>query len=1037
MSLLLPSFLFAQVDAKFQQEVNYKIAVTLNDEMHTLDGNIEIEYTNNASTALSEIWMHLWPNAYKNINTAFAKQQLRLGNTEFYFAQNSDFGYLDQLNFQINGANATWEYDKENPDIAKIILTQPLESGAKITITTPFLLKIPASFSRLGHVDQSYQLTQWFPKPAVFDHKGWHPMPYLNMGEFYSEFGDFEVSITLPDNYVVGATGVLQTASEKKFLAQKVTETDKYFEERVLRKSDYFITDRQDTFPTSSQTMKTLVYTAEKVHDFAWFADKRFKVQKSEVTLESGKKVDTWTMFTGLEANYWEKSIEYVNRSVEFYSEMVGEYPWPQATAVQSALSAGGGMEYPMITVIGLTGGPKDLDQVITHEVGHNWFYGILASNERDHAWMDEGMNTYYEYRYMKKNYGGSRIVEMGPAFFEAGTPVDNMEAAWLFTARKSLDQAPETHSDDFTQLNYGISSYVKPGSAMQHLEGYLGLEQFDEIMQGYYQEWAFKHPYPEDFRAYVESKTDKNLAWFFDGYINSTLKMDYALADISNENDAYNLTIKNKGDLAAPFPISGMKDDKIVTTHWYDGFFGSQNVTFPAGDYDQIILDAQNTTLELYRTNNNIKTLGFLKKVEPLRVKFAPSVENPRKSDIFWLPSVGFNTYDKFMAGLTLYNRTLPSKRFEFSVSPLFSFKTKKLVGVGDVAYNFYPKGKALQQVTLGVHAKQFNYNYLDSLNVSETEVTDTYFSYEKLEPYVKVNFRTTPKSNFKHGIELRSSRIMRDVGTTFDSSFFAGNRVDTNWIHRLTYFAKKKNGLNPWSFRFALEQQNQKDIFNRTQDYVRASVDFRTAYLYNINRKINMRFFLGYLFKNTEDQFENSVLEEGFYPSGQGFNDYRYDELYFGRSENTGLWSQQIDLRDGGMKTAVGSSLSQIQGGSNRMMVAFNIDADFPKDLPFNLPLRPYADLVYSKDARPSFEGSFADQIWASAGISLEFFDGAFGIHFPILNSNNITEIYNNSGRGIERGKFFRDYPSRITFNIDLKRFNPWNIAEESIGL
>jgi hypothetical protein len=1021
--LLSATFLFAQTDNKFQQEVNYKIDVTLNDEAHTLNGSIEIEYTNNAPTPLSEIWMHLWPNAYKNINTAFAQQQVRLGDTEFYFAQDSDFGYLDKLDFQVDGVTATWDYDKKNVDIAKITLSEPLKSGKKITIKTPFLLKIPASFSRLGHVDQSYQLTQWFPKPAVFDHKGWHPMPYLNMGEFYSEFGDFEVKITLPENYVVGATGVLKTASEKEFLNKKVQETKDYFNERKLLKTDVY--GEPDTFPTSSQTMKTLIYTAEKVHDFAWFADKRFKVQKSEVALKSGKKVDTWTMFTEQQAGYWQKSIDYVNRAVAYYSEMIGEYPWPQATAVQSALSAGGGMEYPMITVIGLAGSPKDLDQVITHEVGHNWFYGILASNEREHAWMDEGMNTYYEYQYMKKYYGGSRVVQMGPAFFEAKTDVDNMEAAWLFTARKQLDQAPETHSDDFTRLNYGISSYVKPGSAMQHLESYLGEDNFNKIMQGYYEKWAFKHPYPEDFRAYVTSQTDKNLDWFFDGYINSIQKMDYAVSNISSKNDAIGLTIKNKGQLNAPFPISGIKDGKIVETKWFESFSGEREISFPQGDYDKIILDAEHTTLELYRTNNNIKTSGLLKKAEPVRLKFAPSIENPQKSDVFWLPAIGYNVYDKFMLGATFYNRTLPSKRFEFAVTPMYAFGTKELVGVGNIAYNFYPKNTSAKQLTIGLDAKSFTFAQDSLINV-DNEWEEVQYKFAKFAPYVAFTFRKSPKSLTEQQIKLQAHFINEEVKISDDSTgLFAGKEWDGNVVYRLTYSLKNRNALMPFFAEVNLEQYSFKDVFENDQNYIKSSLEVATAYVYDENRQVDFRLFFGYFIENTLR--DRNPRRFSFYPTAQGFNDYTYDDLYFGRNTTTGWESRQVNDGQGGLKVPLLQNPNSVSYGSNDFLFGLNLKADLPKDLPLNLPVKPYFDMVYSKSNRENATSD--DQFFWSGGMMLDFFDGIVSINFPIVNSDNIKENYKFTGRD----KFFE----RVTFKIDFQRLNPWKLSEESIGL
>ena len=212
--------------AYFQQEVNYQIAVSLDDKKHVLSGNIEMEYHNNAPDALDFIYILLQPNAYKSKNSAFAKQELRNGSTRFYFAESSEMGNLSNLNFEIDGKKVEVEVDKTNPDVAKVKLSSPIPSGKSVKITTPFTYKIPFPFSRGGHAGQQYLMTQWYPRPAVYDAAGWHPQPYLDMGEFYQEFGSFDVSITLPENYVVGATGVLQTASEVEFLKEKATYTE-------------------------------------------------------------------------------------------------------------------------------------------------------------------------------------------------------------------------------------------------------------------------------------------------------------------------------------------------------------------------------------------------------------------------------------------------------------------------------------------------------------------------------------------------------------------------------------------------------------------------------------------------------------------------------------------------------------------------------------------------------------------------------------------------------------------------------------------
>ena len=162
----------------FQQEVNYIIDVELNDENHTLKGMVYIDYTNNSPDDLSFIWFHLWPNAYKDNSTALYEQQIENGSTSLYYASEAERGYIDGLNFKVDGKIVRWDYDTEHIDICKLILNKPIRAGESIRISTPFFVKIPdAAFSRLGHIKQSYMITQWYPKPAVYDKDGWHPMP--------------------------------------------------------------------------------------------------------------------------------------------------------------------------------------------------------------------------------------------------------------------------------------------------------------------------------------------------------------------------------------------------------------------------------------------------------------------------------------------------------------------------------------------------------------------------------------------------------------------------------------------------------------------------------------------------------------------------------------------------------------------------------------------------------------------------------------------------------------------------------------------
>ena len=242
-------------------------------------------------------------NAYKNNSTALAKHELDGGNKELWNAPEEERGYITDLNFTINGKKVDWRYHPEHIDICKLILNKPIKAGETVVIKTPFKVKIPnAKFSRLGHVGQSYMITQWYPKPAVYDNEGWHTMPYLSQGEFYSEFGNYNVSITLPLNYTVGSTGDLQNKGEKIRLDELSNITD------TITK---FSSDM--SFPQSDKRTKTIRFVQENIHDFGWFAEKRYHVLKGSVELPySGRIVDLYTMFTNNEAHLWKESIEYM-----------------------------------------------------------------------------------------------------------------------------------------------------------------------------------------------------------------------------------------------------------------------------------------------------------------------------------------------------------------------------------------------------------------------------------------------------------------------------------------------------------------------------------------------------------------------------------------------------------------------------------------------------------------------------------------------------------------------------------------------------
>jgi aminopeptidase N len=274
--------------------------------------------------------------------------------------------------------------------------------------------------------------------------------------------------------------------------------------------------------PVVTTATKTLQYYAEQVPDFAWFADKDFVIQYDTVQLPSGKIVDAFSYYHNKKNTIWENSIDFVKDGTRKYSEWVGEYGYPVVQAVEGpANNSSGGMEYPMITLITSPKAKKEaLDGVIAHEVGHNWFMAMLGSNERMHTWMDEGLNSYYHFRYEAEKYRYNSIFGDQIPEDVKKLPVDKfMDMIYnVINQNIPMQSAMETPADKFPNSDeYGIVSYVKTALWLYMLEAAIGREKVDAAMKNYFSKWKFKHPQPADMQAAFEEAIGSKLDKFFE----------------------------------------------------------------------------------------------------------------------------------------------------------------------------------------------------------------------------------------------------------------------------------------------------------------------------------------------------------------------------------------------------------------------------------------------------------------------------------------------------------------------------------------
>ena len=1007
----------------FQQQVNYKIDVKLNDSLHTLHAFETIEYINHSRDALDVIYFHLWPNAYQK-NSALDKQLLADGDSKLHFAKEKNKGFIDSLNFTSQGHKLRWEYDEKYRDICIVYLPKPLLPNENIEISTPFFVKIPsAKISRLGHIGQFYAITQWYPKPAVYDVDGWHQMPYLNQGEFYSEFGSFDVSITLPENYVVGATGDLQTQSEIDFLNEK---SSLGLAETTLKKQEGKLLN---AFPVSSKKYKTIRYSQQNVHDFAWFADKRFTVKKSEVKLPySGNAVTTWAMFTPQNAKSWKRATEYINDAIFYYSKWNGDYPYKHCTAIDGTISAGGGMEYPNITIINPTTDSLQMDIVITHEVGHNWFYGILGSNERLHPWMDEGINSFNEMRYVKTKYPNLNLPRMIVPSKTSQNIIGlkklpgsyfNFYSYWI-TAMYNADQPIELPSEDFTSTNYGQIVYQKTAASFNLLYSYLGEQMFDSCMHNYFNQWKFKHPQPADIRAVFETTTGKNLAWFFDDVIGTKGKVIVKKAHSSFDESAgqYKLKLKNKGNIDTPIEITFISKDSTYTK-WLEPFKKDTTIKFGA-NIEKVVLDKSYAGMNMLGANTIVKYTDiegqFIEKIESLELKFFPHLSKPKQKNLYLLPCVGYNTNTYLQAGIFLTNGFFPLKKLDWhlvAMASTYGFPTI----IGSLNYNWHPN-IIFKRITIGSSIKSFTPSDYSSASYSTIYYGTNSANKFIAKGIIKAEFIFNNKSSSKYNgrISILGTAI-RDNFQYFSPGKIANFFLDVNLNNSYkTYLSSHQLNFNFQQIFNAIPDNLPWFIIverNVNKSVLKFNTEFKSKY--KIYRGINFRtrFFAGIqYFRSTSNYYR--YTRYGY--SYTGNNDYTYDNTYLNRRNE----SFQTYISDGGVRNRFES---YIRNANN--MLAFNSSID----LIGNGLLSVYYDVSYSNSKfkigkwQASNSNIVDPVVYIASGIRIALIPDYVEFFLPFY-------LYET----IDGKRAFKDTWKNVNILVNLTKLNPFDAARKA---
>ncbi|HXY32221.1 MAG TPA: M1 family metallopeptidase [Gemmatimonadaceae bacterium] len=587
----------------WQNRADYDIRATLDTATKSLRGELTMRYTNNSPTALDHIWMQMDQDAFRpgSLNSYIFAQDSRFGSRDFDGGDKLE--RFDQVLAGAKGAKprrvalAT----RSGETMLYVPLAEPLLPGRTASFEIAWRFLVPEhGADRMGRDGSLYEMAQWYPRVAVYDDvRGWNTDPYLGQGEFYLEYGDFTYAVTVPAGYIVAGTGTLLNPRD-------VLTPTQISRLAVAAKSDTtlrIVTAKElESGAARPRTSGTLTwrFEAKNVRDVAWTTAPDYQWDAS-----SWKGRMAYAYYRPSAVDTWSDAADEARMSIMEYSERWFTYPYPQISAVEGPVS---GMEYPMLAMETVGSDKYDLYNVITHEVGHNWFPMIVGSNERIHFWQDEGFNTF-----INTFSEARRYPERGDQMKRAAEERGQVETAQI----KHIDTPIEVPADRINPGLLGINQYVKTSAGLQLLrQEILGPAVFDAAFKEYINRWAFKHPTPTDFYRTMEDVSGRRLDWFWREWFQRNERFDQAIDTVltrtSGDTTEVLVAYGNRERGVLPIRARFSFSDHTTADYDYPAEVWSTNTRRYIREYQfvgkalvQIELDPEHRLVDVNRSNN------------------------------------------------------------------------------------------------------------------------------------------------------------------------------------------------------------------------------------------------------------------------------------------------------------------------------------------------------------------------------------------------------------------------------------------------
>jgi hypothetical protein len=589
----------------WQQRADYDLRATLDTATKSLRGELTLRYTNNSPDSLRFLWMQVEQNAFRanSLNSYVFPAESRFG------ARNFEGGDMIERLEQLVGASGRSGAggrrvalkSRTEGTVMKVDLAEALAPGRTAVINLAWHFNVPEhGADRMGRDGALYEIAQWYPRVSVYDDvRGWNTEPYLGQGEFYLEYGDFTLEVTVPSGYIVAATGTLQNPREVLTPTQISRLAQAAKSDSVVRIVTAAELQSGAARPRKTGTM-TWRFAAQNVRDVVFAASPDYQWDAS-----SWKGIIANAYYRPSAVETWKDAADMSRMSVLEYSERWFQYPYPQITAVEGPIS---GMEYPMVAMENKSADKYDLYNVVTHEIGHMWYPMIVGSNERMHMWQDEGFNTFINTFSEARRYP-EKGDQMARAASERSLVTQYME--------HDADQPLEINPDRINPQLLGENAYVKTSVGLQLLrQEILGPAAFDDAFRAYTQRWAFKHPTPTDFFRTMEDVSGRRLDWFWREWFFMNPHFDQAIDSVVTAQKGDTMFVgvlyANHARGVLPIRVRFIFSDGSTQNFEYPAEVWSTNTTLYPREYaflgkklTKIELDPEQRLVDIDRTNN------------------------------------------------------------------------------------------------------------------------------------------------------------------------------------------------------------------------------------------------------------------------------------------------------------------------------------------------------------------------------------------------------------------------------------------------